>query len=306
LTVVARWFFALFATLALGLAAEAAGPDGVALAAPSNASEDVSFTEIVGAQVPLDLLFRDEKEQPITLRQAFDGKPTILALVYYRCPRLCTEVLNDLMDAMRALPPDFTAGQKFNVVAVSFDPKEHADLASFKRNHYLEHYGREGADWRFLTGSKESVAALTEAVGFKYLWDRAFKEYNHPSGIIVLTPDGNASRYFLGLGYKGEYPLKDSKATTTLKMSLIEASDGKLGSVLDRMWLSCYRFDHSTKKYSFYVMGIVRIAGVITMVAMAISVTMFLRLDRRKRAAKAAMVALADAKPMDGQSGGTT
>ena len=297
-----RWFIALGLVAGLGLTAAAAGPDGVAPVATVSSAENVDFVELLGAQVPLDVPFRDEREQPVTLRQAIDGKPTILALVYYRCPQLCTLTLNNLLDTMRALPPDFTAGQKFNVVCVSFDPKEHADLGAEKKKHYLEHYAREGADWRFLTGSKESIAALTEAVGFKYEFDRAFKEYNHPSGIIVLTPEGKTSSYFLGLKYD-ERTVRDSTATKTLKMALIEASDGKLGSLLDRVIMSCYRFDHTTKKYSPYVMGIVRIAGLLTMAAMAVAVLMFVRMDRRKRAA----ATLADAAPTaDGQTGGST
>jgi protein SCO1/2 len=213
-------------------------------------------------------------------------------------------VLNHLVDALRKMPPDFTAGQKFNVVTVSFDPKEHADLAKAKRESYLKEYGRDGAEWRFLTGGKDAIKELTEAVGFKYEFDRAFKEYNHPSGIIVLTPDGKTSRYFLGLGYAGEYANKAKTETTTLRMSLVEASDGKLGSLLDRMWLSCYRFDHTTKKYSPYVMGIVRIAGIVTMVVMAAAVFTFVRLDRRKRAAAlASNHPAADANA--GQSGET-
>lgn len=296
-----RAIIAVFAFSVLGLTAHAAGPDGVA-AAVNHGNANVGFEEKIGAQVPLDTVFRDEEEKPITLREAFEGKPTILVLAYYRCPQLCTMVLNDLLDALRKMPPDFTAGQKFNVVTVSFDPKEHADLASEKRKAYLGNYGRENANWRFLTGTKESIAEFTQAVGFKYEFDRAFKEYNHPSGLIVVTPDGHTSRYFLGLGYGGEYENKAKTETTTLRMSLVEASDGKLGSLMDRMWLSCYRFDHSTKKYSPTVMGIVRIAGIITVMMMAVAVFMFVRFDRRKRLV-AASPAISASHPAGGQSG---
>lgn len=263
--------------------------------------ETVGFEEIIGAQVPLDIPFRDESEQPITLRDAMAGKPTILALVYYRCPQLCTEVLNDLLSALRKMPPDFTAGQQFNVVCVSFDPKEHGDLGSAKRKHYLEHYGREGADWRFLTGTKNSIDALTTSVGFKYEYDRAFKEYNHPSGIIVLTPDGKTSSYFLGLNYEQAFPLKaDPTSSRTLRMAIIEASEGKLGSLFDRMWLKCYRFDHSTKKYSPWVMGIVRVAGIVTVIAIGLTAIVFLWAERRKR-----LTSVTSPAPADHISGGT-
>lgn len=311
-----RRLIALISFLALGLPALAAGPDGLVPTNPSVGSDTVAFEELIGAQVPLDVPFRDEQEQTTTLREAMAGKPTILALVYYRCPQLCTLVLNDLLTALQKMPPDFTAGQKFNVICVSFDPKEHGDLGSAKKKHYLENYRREGADWRFLTGKKESIDALTSAVGFKFEFDRAFKEYNHPSGIIVLTPDGRTSRYFLGLGYDGEYRLDEKSAPTTLRMSLIEASDGQLGTILDRMYLKCYRFDHTTKKYSPWVMGILRVAGVITVVAIATAALTFLALDRRKRARaelaakmaqlEATKTVLAAAKTVDGESGGTT
>src|SRR5262249_4748202 len=149
-----------------------------------------------------------ESERPITLREAMQGKVTILVPVYYRCPMLCTKVLNGLLDGLRAMPQNFTVGDKFNVVTVSMDPKEHADLGSAKKAAYLAEYGREGADagWRFLTGKKESVAELLDAVGYRYEFDKAFKEYNHPSGIVILTPEGKVSRYFLGIGYDDDDP----------------------------------------------------------------------------------------------------
>ena len=162
--------------------------------------QDVSgIDEKLGAQLPLETDFRDEDERPITLRQCIDGKPTILVPMYYRCPMLCNLVLKELVETLRELPQDFSAGGKFNVVAVSFDPKEHCDNARAKKSVVIQEYGRQGAEkgWRFLTGSKEAVTELMTTIGYRYEFDKSFKEYNHPSGIIIVTPDGKLAPLFL-------------------------------------------------------------------------------------------------------------
>jgi protein SCO1/2 len=211
-----------------------------------------------------------------------DGKVTILVPVYYRCPMLCTQTLNGLLEALRQMPPDFTAGGKFNIVTFSLDPKEHHSLARDKKAVYLDEYGRPGAEqgWRFLTGTKETVQAVTEAVGYRYEYDRAFKEYNHPSGLIILTPEGKVARYFYGIGFDQEYKIPGG--TTTLRLSLVEASDGKIGSLSDKLILLCYRFDH-TKGYAFQIMRAVQIGGVLTLILMLTGITVALRRERRRR-----------------------
>jgi len=251
-------------------------------ASPKKPAPAARIDEQIGAQVPLDLVFRDENEQPITLAECMNGKVTILVPVYYRCPMNCNETLNGLLDALRQMPPDFTAGDKFNIVTFSLDPKEHYTLARDKKAYYIAEYGRPGAEkgWRFLTGTQESVVALTEAVGYRYEYDRAFKEYNHPSGIIILTPEGKVARYFYGIGFDSEYRIPGGK--TTLRLSLVEASDGKIGSLTDKLILLCYRFDH-TKGYSLQIMRAVQIGGVITMIIMAVGITVALRRERRFR-----------------------
>jgi protein SCO1/2 len=233
---------------------------------------DVTIIDRVGQQVPLDLPFRDEDGNEVTVGQMIGGKPTILVLAYYRCPMNCTDVLNGLVDALKAFPPDFTVGNQFNVLTVSFDPKEQPALAREKRAWYLREYGRPGAEygWHFLTGRREPIAQLTEAVGFKYVFDKVYKEYDHPTGVVVLTPEGKIARYFYGQKYDGEYRVPGG--TTTLRLSLVEASDGKVGSLLDRLILSCYRFDALEHKYSMNILLAVRLAGVLTVLALGLVV----------------------------------
>lgn len=247
---------------------------------------DVGIDDKVGQQVPLHLTFRDENGKAITLGDCIGGKPTILVLAYFRCPMNCTDVLNGLVDAMRTMPSDFSAGGAFNVVTVSFDPKETPELAKAKKQSYVEMYGRPGAEqgWRFLTGAKEPITQLTEAVGFRYVYDKVYKEYDHPIGVMVLTPEGAIARYFYGVNYSGEYRVPGG--TTTLRLSIVEASDGKVGSLLDKLILSCYRFDHLEKKYSLNILLAVRAGGILTILLLAAAVTFFVVRDRRRSVAK--------------------
>jgi protein SCO1 len=275
---------ALGTVVALPLPARA-GNDGLVPQhqQPKGFRPEAGITEQIGAQVPLDLVFRDEDEQPITLGEAMGGRPTILVPVYYRCPMLCTKVLNGLLEALRAMPPDFSAGSTFNVVTLSMDPKEHGDLAKAKKTTYLHGeggYGRPGADqgWRFLTGTKENTEALLNAVGYRFEFDKMLKEYNHPSGIIILSPQGKVTRYFYGIGYDGEFELdgapvnrdgKMTRPTTTLRLSLVEAAEGKGGSLLDKLTLLCYRYDALHQGYSLNVIWAVRIGGLVTLLLVA-------------------------------------
>ncbi len=251
---------------------------------------DVTIDERVGAQLPLDLVFRNEANEEITLGDCVGGKPTILVLAYYRCPMNCTDVLNGLVDALRQFPPGFDVGNQFNVVVVSFDPKETPALAADKKKAYIADYTR-GRDvptaekgWFFLTGRREPIKALTDAVGFRYAYDKAFKEYDHPSGLTVITPSGTIARYFYGIRYNGEYRVPGG--TTTLRLSVVEASEGKVGSLLDRMILRCYRFDFQSHKYTPNVMLVLRAAGVATVLGLLATVG-FYRVRERRRAAAA-------------------
>lgn len=276
-----RCKLALLCLVLMVQSTSAVGPDGVVPVAPAIKSPPAArIDEQIGAQVPLDLTFKDEDGQPVTLGECTQGKVTILVPVYYRCPMLCTQTLNGLLEALRQMPLDYTAGGKFNVVTFSLDPKEHHSLGRDKKAVYLGEYGRPGAEtgWRFLTGSEQSIKVLTEAIGYRYEYDRAFKEYNHPSGIIILTPDGKVARYFYGIGFDGEYRIPGG--TTTLRLSLVEASEGKIGSLLDQLILACYRFDH-TRGYSLQIMRVVQLSSVLTLVALVSWIVMSLRREHQ-------------------------
>jgi protein SCO1/2 len=280
----------------------------VLLAVPAVAREDGSVTgpsrrfanpgvridEQLDSQVPLDLVFRDENGNDITLGECINGKPTILVLAYFRCPMNCTDVLNGLTDAMRQMPNDFSVGNQFNVLTVSFDEREQPGLARAKKASYLADYGRPGAEngWRFLTGRKEPIRKLTDAVGFRYVFDKVHKEYDHLSGIIVLRPDGRVFRYFYGISYADEKEIKYQNADsfkigkTTLKLTLVEASDGQVGSLLDKLALRCFTFDHLEQKHSL-LLTTVRGAGILTLLTLCFGVGYLLRRERRKPAVAA-------------------
>lgn len=288
---------ALLAALAVVCAAPVsalAGPDGVVPdhERPPINKYEARIDEMIGARVPLEVALRDEGDQPITLRECIAGKPTILVPVYYRCPMLCTVVLNDLLAALRALPPGFDIGEKFNVVTLSMDPKEHGGLATEKKAAYVAEYARPGAEkgWRFLTGTKDAIQAVLDSVGFRFEFDKMLKEYNHPSALIILSPEGKVTRYFtdtkLDKVYKVDGPMVDGPdgtkvaPTTTLRLSLIEAADGKGGSILDQITLMCYRYDRLHQGYSLDVLRAVQIGGAVTLVLVVAGV--FFALNRER------------------------
>ncbi|MFO0805048.1 MAG: SCO family protein [Gemmataceae bacterium] len=256
------------------------------------ANPDVRIDEKLDQAVPADLVFRDEDGNDITIGECVGGKPTILVLAYFRCPMNCTDVLNGLTDAMRQMPNDFSVGNQFNVITVSFDEREQPALAKEKKKSYLADYGRPGAEkgWRFLTGKKEPIRRLAESVGFKFVYDKVYKEYDHLSGIIVLRPDGRVFRYFYGIGFGDEKEIKyqtGEKFTigkTTLKLSLVEASDGQVGSLVDKLALRCFRFDHLEQNYALNVLLAVRVGGVLTVLMLCFGVGYLVRRERRKPA----------------------
>ncbi|HEY3789369.1 MAG TPA: SCO family protein [Urbifossiella sp.] len=285
--------FSLSLILTLGVAGMAAAADGLAPRpgeARRFANPNVKIDEKLESQVPLDLTFRNEDNQEVTLGDCINGKPTILVLAYFRCPMNCTDVLNGLTDAMNQMPKDFSVGGAFNVVTVSFDEREQPGLAKEKRNSYLKEYRRPGAEngWHFLTGKKEPIRQLTDAVGFRYVYDKVYKEYDHLSGIILLRPDGRVFRYFYGISYADEKEIRYQNTEgftigkTTLKLSLVEASDGQVGSFVDKLALRCFRFDHLEGKFAMNYLLAVRVGGVLTVLALIASVIYFRRWERRK------------------------
>ena len=232
---------------------------GEAASTQASLLQEIKFDQKLDAQVPLDLLFRDETGRAVPLSDYFGKRPVILALVYYECPMLCSQVLSGLTSALDVL--QFNVGKEFDVVAVSFNPKEGPGLAQGKRQSTIERYKRPGTEqgWHFLTGPPESIAQLTDAVGFKYAWDETTKQYAHAAGVVVLTPEGKVSKYFFGIEY----------APRDLKFGLIQAADNKIGSPVEKLLLYCYHYDPATGTYGVVAMTAVRIAGGLTILGMA-------------------------------------
>jgi protein SCO1/2 len=222
----------------------------------------------LGSPVTMDLAFRGERGESVTLREAAGGKPFILALIYYRCPLLCTLILGGLLETLTQLGP--SAGDQFNVVTVSFDPREGPDLAAAAKARFLRSYGRASADrgWRFLADASGSAERLCRETGFRIAYDAASGLYAHASAILVLTPAGLISRYFPGVSY----PARD------VRLALVEASAGKIGTVADRLLLICFRYDAASGKYTLAVWRGLRIAGAATVLGLAF---LLVRLSRR-------------------------
>lgn len=222
------------------------------------ALQEVRIEQKLDHQLPLDLVFRDESGQEVKLGKYFGRKPIVLAFVYYDCPMLCTQILNAMITSFRVLP--FQVGKEFDVVTVSFDPRESSALASAKKKVYVDYLpekmragAREG--WHFLTGDQESIQKLTEAAGFHYRYDEATKQFAHASAIMLVTEQGKLARYFYGV----DYPARD------LRLGLIETADNKIGSPVDQLLLYCYHYDPATGKYGAAVMRVMRVAGVLTL-----------------------------------------
>ena len=252
--------------------APAVQPDpGMPSGQTPRALSSVSFEQRLNEQLPLDLPFKNEAGQTVKLGDYFGRKPIILTFVYYECPMLCTEVLNGLESSLRVLHE--TIGKEFDVITVSFDPKETAVLAAGKKKAYLERYKRPEAEqgWHFLTGDQSSIDALTKAAGFHYFWDEASHQFAHASGIIVTTPTGRVSRYFMGI----EHSPRD------VKFALIESSNEKIGTLADRLLLYCYHYDPAKGNYGFVAMRAVRIGGAATFLALVGFVFVSIRRDQK-------------------------
>ena len=217
-----------------------------------DALHGVGIEQKLDQLVPLNLMFRDEANRPVPLSTFFHGKPVLLALVYYRCPMLCTQILNGVVSSLKAV--SFNPGSDFEVVSVSFDPKDTPDIAADKKTSYLKRYGRANTanGFHFLTGDEASIKALTDAVGFHYRYDPVTDQFAHASGIMILTPEGRLSRYFYGVEY----------APRDVRLGLVEASANKIGTPVDEILLFCFHYDPGTGKYGAIAMNTLRLAGV--------------------------------------------
>lgn len=237
--------------------------------------EGVGVDEHLGEELDLSLPFVSDTGEEVTLGQYFQShKPVLMAMVYYTCPSLCNHHLNALNDTMKKL--EWTAGDQFEIVAVSMNHREGPDVAAAKKKTYIEAYGRpESADgWHFLTGTEENVKKLADQLGFKFRWIPDQEQYAHAAVAYVVTPGGKLSRYLYGLSVDDE----------TLKLSLLEASDGKIGSVIDQILLFCLQFDPAKNKYTLYAWNVMRLGGGMTVLVLALLlVPIWLREKKKTR-----------------------
>lgn len=291
MTLFGRWTHRLRAVLAtlafLGAAAAfldaaaaragpaAAGPPA-AIGEPAGWSalspvRDIGFDQRLGELIPLEIELRDETGRLVPLREYFGRRPVILTLAYYDCPMLCGMSLQGLASALKTMT--FEAGKEFEVVTVSFDPTETPDLARRRKTTYLAAYGRPQAAgaWHFLTGDEAQIRRLTAAVGFRYVWDPEQEQYAHATGLVLATPEGRIARYLFGI----EYAPKD------LRLGLIEAADGRIGTLADRLLLLCYHYDPRTGRYGAAALGSVRVGAVLTVLGLSVFILIMVRRERR-------------------------
>jgi protein SCO1 len=234
----------------------------------------VSFEQRLNARLPLDVVLEDEDGRAVKLGQYFGTRPVVLAFAYYQCPMLCTQILNGLTSSLMVLTE--TVGREFDVVVLSFDPRETPVLAAGKKKAHLDRYQRPASEggWHFLTGEEAAIRKVTDAAGFYYQWDEKTQQYAHASGIIVTTPDGRLARYFFGIEY----------APRDVKFALMEASSGRIGSVIDKLLLYCYHYDPATGGYGLLAMNTVRVGGAITLIALLGFVTLALVREKENHA----------------------
>jgi protein SCO1/2 len=236
--------------------------------------KEVGIDQRLDAQVPLDLTFTTHAGADVRLRDLLSTRPAVLALVYYECPMLCTQVLNGLEGSLEAL--SFTIGREYDLVVISFDPGETPAMAAEKRKTFLHRYGRPGVDAQvhFLTGREEAIRALTGAAGFRYAYDAAIDQYAHPAAITLLTPGGRISRYLYGI----EFAPKD------LKFGLMEAAESRIGTLTDQWLLFCYHYDPESGRYGLAIMTFVRLAGAATAIGLVAYIVWAVRREKRPRA----------------------
>jgi protein SCO1/2 len=240
------------------------------------ALREVGFDQKLDQVVPLDVRLRDESGQEVRLGDFFGTKPVILSLAYFSCPMLCGLHLNGLASSLK--PLKLEPGQDFEIVTVSFDPRDTPEKASVKKKETLERYERRGAEngWHFLTGDADQIKALTAAVGFRYQYDEKRGEFAHPAGVVLLTPEGHVSRYLFGIDY----------SPRDLRLGLVESAQGKIGTLIDQVLLFCFHYDPAMGRYSAIALNSVRVGGVLTLIGLAVFIGGALRRESRRRAAR--------------------
>jgi protein SCO1/2 len=268
----AAWLAAL---LLLSVSAWGQGMTKGIMSPPSNVRppglKNVGFEQHLDQRIPPDLSFRDETGKAVHLADYFGKRPLILNLVYYQCPMLCGEVLSGLTKSLKILK--FDVGKQFDVLTVSFDPRETPELAGAKKAQVLKMYGRPGAEagWHFLTGEQPSIEALTNAAGFQYQFDPKTGQFAHATAIMVLTPEGKIAQYYYGV----EYAPKD------LRLGLVQAADNKIGNVVDQVLLYCYHYDPATGKYGAIVTRVLRLSALATVLILGTMLVVLVRIGPR-------------------------
>ncbi|HEV7550939.1 MAG TPA: SCO family protein [Candidatus Angelobacter sp.] len=266
-----KWMLVTLAALALSVPVFGQGMSQGMMSPPATMRppglKNVGIQQNLNTQIPADLSFRDEYGNTVKLGDYFGKKPIILSLVYYQCTMLCGEVLNGLDTALRVLK--FDVGKEFDVLTVSFDPKDTPEVATIKKAEYLKRYKRPGAEngWHFLTGQQPAIDALTKAAGFQYQYDPKSEQFAHSTAIMILTPEGKIAQYYYGV----EYAPKD------LRLGLIQASNHKIGTVVDEVLLYCYHYDPNTGKYGAAIFSILRLSGAATVLIMGVFLGILIR-----------------------------
>ncbi len=273
-------FFALFLlilTPLAGLRAQSTAAGGVGpVGAPARSVppdlSNVGIDQKLNVQVPLDIPFRDETGQTVTLQKYFSDRPVILSLVYFNCPMMCPEVLSGMTTAMKQMT--LNPGSDYQVLTVSFDPKDTSQAAASKKAEWLQRLGKPGAEqgWHFLTGDQDSISKLTAAVGFRYHWDARSGQFFHATGIMVLTPEGKVSKYFYGVQY----------SPGDMRFGLVQASDHEIGSPVDAILLFCCKYNPTTGRYDLLVSRVLFVVGLITIVILGTLLLILFKSTKRK------------------------
>lgn len=237
---------------------------------------DIGIDQNLDAELPKDAVFTEDSGRAIRLGDLFGQRPAVLVMVYYECPMLCNMVLNDLLRTLNGIT-SHTVGEDFDIIAISINPAETPELASKKKQAYMSRYGARGtpAGWHFLTGTQENITKVAETVGFRYRYDPERKEYVHASGIMTLTTDGRLQRYFYGIDYSPQ----------DLRLSLVEASQNKIGRLADAVLLYCFHYDPTKGKYGLVVANMLKLGGVLTVLSLGVFMAIMFRRDRRALAA---------------------
>ena len=237
--------------------------------------QKVGIEQHLNQQIPLDLAFQDETGQAVSLRQYFGKRPVVVTMVYFQCPMLCSEVMSGVTATLNALT-SYNVGRDFDVLTVSFDPRDTPAAATQSKQRYIKRYRRTGSEqgWHFLVGKQDQIDQLAQALGFHYQWDPENQQFAHASGIMLLTPDGRIAQYYYGI----EYP------PTDLRLGIVEASKGKIGTLADEILLFCYHYDPRQGKYGAAIFNILRLSALTTVLALGGVLFLLYRRERHGHA----------------------